>query len=306
MPNATLSLRITRSPRLPGCSAPRRMIRNYRADIMRRDAGKKRSKKIGCLTASVIDTDRAIRQHISVHDVFESNRSLSGYHEKLLSRPPRGHGLSMPTPEVRRTTGAEDGPLHGVLIVNLLEISAGERGKDHGLTALRLAMDHFSRQCSMAFIMPFPIQRILGDRNAAIRRLKRYYRRAGFAAIRHTAYMGRLIHIHHAADRASCLKPRTRHPAVAAAAPEANSVRASSAGGARRRAPVPEEHAHAAAPEADTSPCRKNRLHADGKLPPEQKENPTRMARGVFASCGMMPQLTSLRLPAVRSAGHPG
>ncbi len=179
------------------------MISKYHGDIMLWNKNMTKQKKIGYLEASVIEIERSMNCDIPMVDVFDTSQELMDYYCYLVPKGRRN--LYFPFSKAIYGLANEKDPSYNlnILVIHMLQILPRYRGKDYGLQAMHLALDHLGRGCFISVITPFPLQcnkegnwekrmeldLFPGEERIWTRKLKRHYARLGFVPIKGTPIM---------------------------------------------------------------------------------------------------------------------
>ncbi|MFL9670428.1 hypothetical protein WIX39_026095 [Variovorax sp. AB1(2024)] len=151
---------------------------------------------IGQFSVIIIDVESAMNEQERVFDVFDCSTTTIDY----FSLYDQGMGF---IPEVTKVLKGGERWSPNMLILDRLEILPEHRGKRYGLHALRWMQFHFGTGCGIVAMKPFPLQfeykmkteagqaefarleldKFTGEQQAAVRKLRAYYRQAGFARV---------------------------------------------------------------------------------------------------------------------------
>lgn len=162
-----------------------------------------RKVKAGNFSVIIIDVESAVNERESVFDVFDFSSKTLDYFS--LYAPDLDF-----KPKVLKALGGEDRWAPGMLILDRLEVLPKFRGQAVGLRVLRWLRMQFSMGCGILVMKPYPLQFEGGtpeenrskesfvrlrldlfgtDFQRALKKLRVYYGRAGFAVVAGTPYM---------------------------------------------------------------------------------------------------------------------
>lgn len=157
---------------------------------------------VGNFSVIVIDVEAAITEGECMFDVFDCSSKTVDYFSLY------GEGMEF-VPEVVKALKGGERWSPNMLVLDRLEILPEHRGRRYGLEALRWMQFHFGTGCGIVVMKPFPLQFESGARtsdgkeafaklglgdftdnkDAATRKLRTYYRQAGFVHVPGTEFM---------------------------------------------------------------------------------------------------------------------
>jgi hypothetical protein len=152
---------------------------------------------VGEIRAVWVAVDRALRMGQSLYDIFDSSQETWEFYEALMS------DHTKLTEALDFYTGGET-LNHDMLLLTGIEIGPSHRRQRLGLRATASVIEQFRDHCALVMCQPFPMQfgpigekatwqRLYGsglgaDKNAAIVKLKGYWRELGFKEITNTGF----------------------------------------------------------------------------------------------------------------------
>jgi len=157
---------------------------------------------VGKFSVILIDVEAAINEQEDMFDVFDCSSRTVDYFSLY------GDNMEF-VPKVTKVLKGGERWSPNMLILDRLEIFPDYRGRRYGLRALRWMQFHFSTGCGIVAMKPFPLQfeggAKSGDgkeafdklkladftdkKDAATRKLRTYYRQAGFVSVPGTEFM---------------------------------------------------------------------------------------------------------------------
>jgi len=157
---------------------------------------------IGRFSVIIIDVEAAMNEGERLFDVFDCSSNTVDYFG--LYNEDMGF-----IPAATKVLKGGERWAPNMLVLDRLEIFPEHRGNRHGLHALRWMQFHFGTGCGIVAMKPFPLQfeyrmkseagqkefaqlelgNFTGKRDAALRKLRAYYRQAGFVSVPGTEFM---------------------------------------------------------------------------------------------------------------------
>lgn len=171
-------------------------VLNYHVELYILDEACERV-EIGTLEAVEVDIDHVEEVDLDLLEVMDHHSDLCRYID-LVSIDDQTWNTA-----VMRALQTDDPVIHNFVIVNRLKILPAYRGHGYGLEALRVFLRRVTRSCTMAAILPFPLQfegredpdpelqleKFTGSEPHATQRLRSHYGRLGFKRVSKTPFM---------------------------------------------------------------------------------------------------------------------